>query len=332
MQQNLPAKVKSSAGLTDNILDYVAKGRTGGATFFEDGRRKVYYILVISLSSTSKNVEIMQEAIRKLEDMGLEFEQDLGIGIPVKFIKIHISDYLAKHYIYTYDIQKEYLDNFNYTDVKPDHCSFFKIPPLKKDPFSGLSMESLTINKIRIINTMLKHVSFGSDEDMKEFKPESVFKNSKRKVDACWYIGENYPPGHELEYQKTENYYYINYYKSFNVIVLELIILFFYVLIQILIPKVPLSIKKLTGIDRTNISNPYNKIFNENLDIAPLDYVNESNVKLTNEEETNEDPEYEELDDEENEEETNEKPEYDDEDEDEEQDDDENDHLFRYRR
>ncbi|CAH0559416.1 unnamed protein product [Brassicogethes aeneus] len=165
--------------LNEALLNFVAIGRSGGAEYFEDGQRKVHYVLVIYRTSTRKNYIVIQDVLRQLEDLGLEFEQDLGITIPVNFIKIHMNNEVARQLINAYDIQKEYLDDFNYTDPNPRDCAFFKDPLLTRDPFANESIETLSVNKMRIIFRMLKHVSFGPEDDMhgiEKLKRKGIFK------------------------------------------------------------------------------------------------------------------------------------------------------------
>lgn len=65
--------------VTDDIFDYVAKGKSGGGAFFLDGHRKVHYVLVLTRPQAYYHSVLINKVISKLEDYGLEIEQDLGI-------------------------------------------------------------------------------------------------------------------------------------------------------------------------------------------------------------------------------------------------------------
>lgn len=54
------------------------------------------------------------------------------------FIKIHISKEVAKQYLDTYDIQPEFLTDFDYTDPNPDQFTLFKTPLQNKNVFHEL--------------------------------------------------------------------------------------------------------------------------------------------------------------------------------------------------
>lgn len=58
--------------------------------------------------------------------------------IPVVFIKIHISEEVTKEYLDTYDVQPEFLLDFEYKDSNPDQFSVFKTPLENRNVFHEL--------------------------------------------------------------------------------------------------------------------------------------------------------------------------------------------------
>lgn len=70
---------QSSHFVTDYIFDYVAKGKSGGGAYFLDGHRKVHYVLVLTRPQAYYHRTLINLVITKLEDYGLDIEQDLGI-------------------------------------------------------------------------------------------------------------------------------------------------------------------------------------------------------------------------------------------------------------
>lgn len=67
------------------LLEHLRKGRLGGATYFNDGERRVHYALVLPMDSLYNHKDVVEEYINNLIKLGLEFEQEGGIVIPYFF-------------------------------------------------------------------------------------------------------------------------------------------------------------------------------------------------------------------------------------------------------
>ncbi|XP_049821098.1 anoctamin-4 isoform X3 [Aethina tumida] len=147
----------------ESVLAYIRKGRLGGGAYFKDGLKKVHYVLVLSMTSAYTNVDVISHIIRQLEDMGLEFEQDLGITIPVIFIKIHIPDEATEVYLGTYGVNEDFIYGFDYADRS--ESSVFKTPVQKKNVFQDIRSRELSVIKVKVIHQMLIEIPFGEGED-----------------------------------------------------------------------------------------------------------------------------------------------------------------------
>ncbi|CAH0546782.1 unnamed protein product [Brassicogethes aeneus] len=74
------------------MQDSIVEDLSQSDAYFEDGQRKVYYILAITRISAFENYKVINTYIRNLQVAGLQFEQCYGITEPVVFVKVHLPE------------------------------------------------------------------------------------------------------------------------------------------------------------------------------------------------------------------------------------------------